>query len=167
MRWLMDLLFVGVGWTDLAITLNRIAVGHFLCCRDIISCSTQSATVQSSMNSRRSAFRQWASINGGNNSDYKTLDDAKRAISRYFQECNMHFKQHPRRAGNKIWRKEREPSAFSETRTIARTRTTTADAFSTAPAPDSYPQSDGGELCGNFLQNTRPVRMATGTSTLS
>src|SRR5271155_3254799 len=30
MRWtMMDLLFVGVGWTDLAITLNRIAVGAF------------------------------------------------------------------------------------------------------------------------------------------
>jgi hypothetical protein len=26
---MMDLLFVGVGWTDLAITLNRIAVGAF------------------------------------------------------------------------------------------------------------------------------------------
>ena len=30
MRWtMMDLLFVGVGWTGLAITLNRIAVGAF------------------------------------------------------------------------------------------------------------------------------------------
>src|SRR5271163_970086 len=30
MRWtMMDLLFVGIGWTDLAITLNRIAVGTF------------------------------------------------------------------------------------------------------------------------------------------
>ena len=30
MRWtMMDLLFVGVGWTNLAITLNRIAVGAF------------------------------------------------------------------------------------------------------------------------------------------
>src|SRR5580700_6111640 len=30
MRWtLVDLLFVGVGWTDLAVTLNRIAVGAF------------------------------------------------------------------------------------------------------------------------------------------
>ena len=30
MRWtMMDLLFVGVGWTDLAMTLNRIAVGAF------------------------------------------------------------------------------------------------------------------------------------------
>ena len=26
---MMDLLFLGVGWTDLAITLNRIAVGAF------------------------------------------------------------------------------------------------------------------------------------------
>ena len=30
MRWtMMDLLFAGIGWTDLAITLNRIAVGAF------------------------------------------------------------------------------------------------------------------------------------------
>jgi uncharacterized membrane protein YphA (DoxX/SURF4 family) len=29
MRWLTDLLFVGVGWTDLALTLNRVAVGAF------------------------------------------------------------------------------------------------------------------------------------------
>jgi hypothetical protein len=48
------------------------------------------------------------------NSDYKTLDDAKVAINRYFEERNSHFKQHPRRAGNKIWRKEREPAEFSE-----------------------------------------------------
>ena len=48
------------------------------------------------------------------NSDYKTLDDGKVAINRYFEERNSHFKQHPRRAGNKIWRKEREPAEFSE-----------------------------------------------------
>ena len=48
------------------------------------------------------------------NSDYKTLDDAKVAINRYFEERNSLFKQHPRRAGNKIWRKEREPAEFSE-----------------------------------------------------
>jgi uncharacterized membrane protein YphA (DoxX/SURF4 family) len=30
MRWtMMDLLFAGVGWTDIALTLNRIAVGGF------------------------------------------------------------------------------------------------------------------------------------------
>ena len=48
------------------------------------------------------------------NSDYKTLDDAKAAFDRYFKERNAHFRQHPRRAGNKIWRKEREPAVFSE-----------------------------------------------------
>jgi DDE superfamily endonuclease len=48
------------------------------------------------------------------NSDYKTVDDAKTAIDEYFMERNVHFNQHPRRAGNKIWRKEREPAAFSD-----------------------------------------------------
>jgi transposase len=48
------------------------------------------------------------------NSDYKTLDDAKAAFDRYFEERNTHFRQHPRRAGNKIWRKERELAVFSE-----------------------------------------------------
>jgi len=48
------------------------------------------------------------------NSDYKTADDAKAAIDSYFEERNAHFKQYPRRAGNKIWRKEREPAAFSD-----------------------------------------------------
>jgi hypothetical protein len=48
------------------------------------------------------------------NSDYKTSDDAKAAINGYFTERNAHFNQYPRRAGNKIWRKEREPAAFSD-----------------------------------------------------
>ena len=48
------------------------------------------------------------------NSDYQTLDDAKTAINRYFEARNAHFRQHPRRAGKKIWGKEREPAAFSE-----------------------------------------------------
>ena len=48
------------------------------------------------------------------NSDYKSVDDAKAAIDRYLEERNAHFRQHPRRAGNKIWRLEREPAAFSE-----------------------------------------------------
>ena len=48
------------------------------------------------------------------NSDYKTTDDAKTAINRYFEERNAHFKQYPRKAGNKIWRKEREPATFSD-----------------------------------------------------
>ena len=48
------------------------------------------------------------------NSDYATVDDAKAAIDRYFEDRNAHFRRNPRRAGKKIWGKEREPSAFSE-----------------------------------------------------
>ena len=48
------------------------------------------------------------------NSDYKTLDDAKAAVDRYFADRNAHFLQHPRRAGVKIWGREREVAAFSE-----------------------------------------------------
>ncbi|MBC4018086.1 IS630 family transposase [Siccirubricoccus deserti] len=48
------------------------------------------------------------------NSDYKTVDDAKAAINRYFADRNAQFTQHPRRAGKKIWGKERELADFSE-----------------------------------------------------
>ena len=48
------------------------------------------------------------------NSDYPTTDHAKAAIDRYLLERNEHFKEHPRRAGDKIWGKEREPAIFSE-----------------------------------------------------
>lgn len=48
------------------------------------------------------------------NSDYKTLDDARAAVDRYFAERNAHFLQRPRRAGAKIWGREREVAAFSE-----------------------------------------------------
>jgi hypothetical protein len=48
------------------------------------------------------------------NSDYKTLDDAKVAIDRYFADRNEHFLLHPRRAGKKIWGKEREAADFSD-----------------------------------------------------
>jgi transposase len=48
------------------------------------------------------------------NSDYKTVDDAKAAIGRYFDERNCHFLEHPKRAGKKIWGNEREPPSFSD-----------------------------------------------------
>jgi transposase len=48
------------------------------------------------------------------NSDYKSFDEAKAAIDRYFAERNDHFQKHPRRAGKKLWGKEREPAVFSE-----------------------------------------------------
>jgi transposase len=48
------------------------------------------------------------------NSDYRTLDEAKTAVDRHFADRNLHFLQHPKRAGRKIWGKERELAAFSE-----------------------------------------------------
>ncbi len=48
------------------------------------------------------------------NSDYPSSDAAKEAIDLYFAERNGHFSKHPKRAGQKIWRKERVPSEFME-----------------------------------------------------
>ncbi|MFC0386804.1 IS630 family transposase [Muricoccus vinaceus] len=48
------------------------------------------------------------------NSDYETVEEAKAAIDRYFEERNAHFLLHPKKAGRKIWGKEREAPAFSE-----------------------------------------------------
>lgn len=48
------------------------------------------------------------------NSDYPSPDAARTAIDRYFAERNDHFRTHPRRAGKKIWGKERVASEFSE-----------------------------------------------------
>ncbi|WP_245286267.1 IS630 family transposase [Bradyrhizobium sp. WSM1417] len=48
------------------------------------------------------------------NSDYSSVGEAKRAIDRYFAERNEYFREHRKRAGNKIWGGERETTAFSE-----------------------------------------------------
>jgi hypothetical protein len=48
------------------------------------------------------------------NSNYQSVEEAMAAIDRYFKERNQHFKEHPKKAGNKIWRKELVPSTFSE-----------------------------------------------------
>jgi DDE superfamily endonuclease len=48
------------------------------------------------------------------NSDYQTVEEAKAAIDRYFLERNNYFTLHPKRAGRKIWGKERVPGQFSE-----------------------------------------------------
>jgi transposase len=47
------------------------------------------------------------------NSNYQSSEEAKAAIDRYFEERNEHFRMNPRRAGNKIWGKERVPAEFS------------------------------------------------------
>lgn len=48
------------------------------------------------------------------NSDYTSVDECRNAIDRYFLERNQHFQDNPKRAGNKIWGKERVPAVFDE-----------------------------------------------------
>ena len=48
------------------------------------------------------------------NSDFKSVDEAKAAIDIYFSDRNRHYLQHPSRAGKGIWGKERVPASFSE-----------------------------------------------------
>ncbi|HEY1902575.1 MAG TPA: hypothetical protein VGG56_09110 [Terracidiphilus sp.] len=48
------------------------------------------------------------------NSDYPSVEAAEEAIDRHFKERNEYFFAHPRRAGRKIWGKERVPSTFAE-----------------------------------------------------
>jgi transposase len=48
------------------------------------------------------------------NSDYPSADMCKAAIDRYFAERNQHFREHPKRAGNKLWGAEIVPPVFAE-----------------------------------------------------
>ena len=52
------------------------------------------------------------------NSNYGSIDAAKAAIDRYFEDRNVNFQQHPKRAGKKTWGNEREPAAFSDANTV-------------------------------------------------
>ena len=47
-------------------------------------------------------------------SNYESKEAAMSAINQYFSERNEYFQSNPRRAGNKIWGKERSTSMFSE-----------------------------------------------------
>ncbi len=47
------------------------------------------------------------------NSNYSSVEEAKEAIDGYISERNLHFRKHPKKAGNKIWGKEQVPSYFS------------------------------------------------------
>jgi transposase len=48
------------------------------------------------------------------NSDYASEHECKAAIDRYFAERNDYFQKNPKRAGNKIWGKERVIATFRE-----------------------------------------------------
>jgi transposase len=47
------------------------------------------------------------------NSDYTSVKACKEAIDKYFLERNVYFQKYPKRAGDKIWGKERVPPVFS------------------------------------------------------
>lgn len=47
------------------------------------------------------------------NSNYGSVEEARAAIDRYVRERNEKFKCAPKRAGGKIWGREREPAWFS------------------------------------------------------
>src|ERR1700722_15089185 len=48
------------------------------------------------------------------NRNHRSVEEAKGAINLYFDERNRHFREHPRRAGKRIWGKERVPSEFAD-----------------------------------------------------
>ena len=50
------------------------------------------------------------------NSNYNSVEECKKAIDLYFKERNEYFMKCPKRAGNKIWGKERNTSVFNETK---------------------------------------------------
>lgn len=48
------------------------------------------------------------------NSNYQSVEECKEAIDRYFEERNTFYQNNPKRAGNKLWGKERVEPKFSE-----------------------------------------------------
>ena len=46
------------------------------------------------------------------NSDYQSVEFAKEAIDRYIRDRNNHYEENPKRAGKKIWGKERTKATF-------------------------------------------------------
>ena len=48
------------------------------------------------------------------NSNYQSVDECMEAIDKYYEERNDRFLKNPKRAGNKIWGKERVKASFSE-----------------------------------------------------
>ena len=47
------------------------------------------------------------------NSDYQSVQECMKAINRYFEERNQYYIENPKRAGNKIWGKERVVTNFN------------------------------------------------------
>jgi hypothetical protein len=49
------------------------------------------------------------------NSDFAGEKEAKEMIDAYIDQRNSHFLRNPRKAGDKIWGRERLPPVFSDT----------------------------------------------------
>ena len=56
------------------------------------------------------------------NSDYQSINECKSAIDLYFKERNDFFLTHPKRAGKKIWGKEKNEPIFDETKNFKDSR---------------------------------------------
>jgi hypothetical protein len=48
------------------------------------------------------------------NSDYESLEACKAAIDHYFEKRNQYYLENPKRAGHKIWGKERVKPVFDK-----------------------------------------------------
>jgi hypothetical protein len=48
------------------------------------------------------------------NSNYNSVEEAKKAIDRYFLERNEYYRNNPKRAGGKLWGNERVYPQFKE-----------------------------------------------------
>jgi hypothetical protein len=50
------------------------------------------------------------------NSNFDSVNDARKVIDGYIEQRNAYFLRHPKRAGNRIWGCEKLPATFNETR---------------------------------------------------
>jgi len=48
------------------------------------------------------------------NSDYDSVIECRAAIDNYFTKRNLHYQQNPKKAGNKIWGKEKVKPVFDK-----------------------------------------------------
>jgi hypothetical protein len=76
--------------------IRIIARKHYLCFAPLVFCRT------------------YRTANILHNSNYQSVFGCKEAIDRYFAGRNQAFLENPRRAGNKIWGKERVEAVFRE-----------------------------------------------------
>jgi hypothetical protein len=80
------------------------------------------------------------------NSNYESADACRGAMDRYFAERNRAFLEHPRRAGKKIWGKERVEASLGR-KIIAKTRVGGSQCESTVKMKEEPRVSSRGDGC--------------------